>query len=58
MIYKERIMQLLEALDTKISSIEKFNNGSLNISKGDAAKILTEIKQLTERISNLVSNER
>jgi cellobiose-specific phosphotransferase system component IIB len=58
MIYKERIKQLLEALDIKIEVIEKFNNGTMNISRTDAAKILVEIKQLSERITNLVENER
>ena len=58
MIYKERIQQLLEALTLKIETIEKYHNGTLNISSGDVTKILAEIKQLSERISNLVENDR
>lgn len=58
MIYKDRIQQLLESLDVKIDAVEKYHNGSLNLSRGDVTKLLMEIKQLSERISNLVQNER
>lgn len=58
MIYKERIQQLLEALTLKVETIEKYHNGTMNISRGDVTKILGEIKQLSERISNLVENDR
>lgn len=58
MIYKDRIIQLLETLSIKLESLEKYNNGTLNLTRSDAASLINEIKQLTERISNLVSNER
>lgn len=57
-MYKDRIQQLLEALNTKIEVIEKFHNGTMNLSRGDVSKLLTEVKQLSERISNLVENDR
>lgn len=58
MIYKDRIQQLLEALSIKVDAIEKYHNGTMNLSRGDVTKLLGEIKQLSERISNLVENDR
>lgn len=58
MIYKDRILQLLEALNVKISVIEKIATGAVRMSNEDTNKIIAEVKQLTERVSNLVENER
>lgn len=57
-MYKDRIQQLLESLTIKMEAVEKYHNGTLNLSRGDVTKLITEIKQLSERISNLVENER
>jgi hypothetical protein len=57
-MYKDRIQQLLEALNTKIEAVEKFHNGTLNLSRVDVSRLLAEIKQLSERIANLVENDR
>lgn len=57
-MYKDRIQQLLEALNTKIEAVEKYHNGTMNLSRGDVSKLLVEVKQLSERISNLVENDR
>ena len=58
MVYKERIQQLLEALNGKLDVIEKVSSGSLRLSKEDVTKVINETKQLVERVSNLVENER
>jgi len=58
MVYKERIQQLLEALNAKLDIIEKVSAGSLRLSKEDVTKVINETKQLVERVSNLVENER
>jgi hypothetical protein len=58
MVYKERIQQLLEALNGKLDIIEKVSAGSLRLSKEDVTKVINETKQLIERVSNLVENER
>jgi len=58
MVYKERIQQLLEALNGKLDIIEKVSAGSLRLSKEDVTKVINETKQLVERVSNLVENER
>jgi hypothetical protein len=58
MVYKERIQQLLEALNGKLDIIEKVSSGSLRLSKEDVTKVINETKQLVERVSNLVENER
>jgi hypothetical protein len=58
MVYKERIQQLLEALNGKLDIIEKVSAGSLRLSKEDVTKVINETKQLVERVANLVENER
>ena len=58
MVYKERIQQLLEALNGKLDIIEKVSAGSLRLSKEDVTKVINETKQLVERVSNLIENER
>ena len=58
MVYKERIQQLLEALNGKLDVIEKVSSGSLRLSKEDVTKVINETKQLVERVANLVENER
>lgn len=57
-MYKDRIQQLLETLNVKVSVIEKVANGSLRITNEDTIRVIDEVKQLLERVSNLVENER
>jgi hypothetical protein len=58
MVYKERIQQLLEALNGKLDIIDKVSSGSLRLSKEDVTKVINETKQLVERVSTLIENER
>jgi hypothetical protein len=58
MVYKERIQQLLEALNAKLDIIDKVSSGSLRLSKEDVTKVINETKQLVERVSTLIENER
>lgn len=57
-MYKDRIQQLLETLNVKVGVIEKVANGSLRITNEDTIRVIEEVKQLLERVSNLVENER
>jgi hypothetical protein len=57
-MYKDRIQQLLETLNVKVAVIEKVANGSLRITNEDTIRVIDEVKQLLERVSNLVENER
>lgn len=57
-MYKDRIQQLLETLNVKVGVIEKVANGSLRINNEDTNKVIAEIKQLLERVANLVENEK
>lgn len=57
-MYKDRIQQLIETLNIKLSIIEKVANGTMKLSNADTNNIIAEMKQLLERITNLVENER
>jgi uncharacterized protein YukE len=58
MVYKDRVQQLLETLNGKVTILERYFNGALQLTQQDINKVLSDIKQLNERISNLIDNER
>jgi hypothetical protein len=57
-MYKERIQQLLETLNTKIGLVEDVSNGSLKLSKDQVSQLISDIKKISEQISTLVEAGR
>lgn len=58
MVYKEKIQSLLESFNIKLSLIESVADGRRNIPAEDVKQIIKDLKSLSQRIENLVTNER
>jgi len=58
MIYKEKIINLLEVLTAKLRIIENVSNGSMKLSQAEVNQVIKDTKLVTERISEIISIER
>lgn len=58
MIYKEKVINLLEVLNAKLRIIENISNGSMRLSQSEVDKVIKDTKAVTERISEIISIER
>jgi len=58
MVYKQKVLGLLEALQGKIRIIENVSNGAMNMDVHQVNQIIEQTKNLTEQIQQLVSIER
>jgi hypothetical protein len=58
MIYKEKVINLLDVLNAKIRIIENVSNGSMRLSQSEVNRLIKDIKEVTERISEIISIER
>ena len=58
MIYKEKVINLLEVLNAKLRIIENISNGSMRLSQMEVNQVIKDTKAVTERISELISIER
>lgn len=58
MIYKEKVINLLEVLNAKLRIIENVSNGSMRLSQAEVDKVIKDTKAVTERISEMISIER
>jgi hypothetical protein len=58
MIYKEKVINLLEVLNAKLRIIENVSNGSMRLSQAEVDKVIKDTKAVTERISEIISIER
>lgn len=58
MIYKEKVLGLLEVLGGKLRIIEEVSKGGLQLSNEQVAEIIRDINRVKENITDLVSIER
>ena len=58
MVYKEKVINLLEVLNAKLRIIENVSNGSMRLSQAEVDRVIKDTKSVTERISEIISIER
>jgi len=58
MIYKQKVLGLLEALEGKIRLIENVANGSMKMSAEQVDQLINQTKKIREQLTDLVSIER
>jgi hypothetical protein len=58
MVYKEKVINLLDVLNAKIRIIENVSNGSMRLSQAEVNQLIKDTKEVTERISEIISIER
>ena len=58
MIYKQKVLSLLEALDGKLRIIENVANGAMRMDAQQVNQVIEQTKKITEQISSLISIER
>jgi hypothetical protein len=58
MIYKQKVLGLLEALEGKIRLIENVANGSMRMSTEQVDQLISQTKKIREQLVDLVSIER
>jgi putative sterol carrier protein len=58
MIYKEKVQGLVEVLEGKIRIIEGIAAGGIKMSNQETMQIITDVKKVIERISEIISIER
>jgi hypothetical protein len=58
MIYKQKVLGLLEALEGKIRLIENVANGSMKMSADQVDQLISQTKKIREQLTDLVSIER
>lgn len=58
MVYKEKVINLLDVLNAKIRIIENVSKGSMRLSQAEVNQLIKDIKEVTERISEIISIER
>jgi hypothetical protein len=58
MIYKQKVLGLIEALEGKIRLIENVANGSMKMSADQVDQLINQTKKIREQLFDLVSIER
>lgn len=58
MVYREKIMGLLEALNGKLRLIENVSTGALRMEPPEVNQLIQQTKKLSEQIADLISIER
>jgi hypothetical protein len=58
MIYREKMLTLLESLDTKLRLLEGVSNGAIILPQKDVNTLVTQIKNISSTLQNLVNGER
>jgi hypothetical protein len=58
MVYKEKVINLLDVLSAKLRIIENVSNGSMRLSQMEVNQVIKDAKEVTERISEIISIER
>lgn len=58
MMYKSKIENLLESLDSKLKVISNICNGSMQVSMQDLNNIINDCNRIRTQISELISIER
>jgi putative sterol carrier protein len=58
MIYKEKVQGLVEVLNGKMRIIEGIATGGIKMTNQETMQIITDVKKVIERISEIISIER
>jgi hypothetical protein len=58
MVYKQKVLGLLEALQGKIRIIENVSNGAMNMDAQQIRQVIEQSKKLNEQLIELISVER
>ena len=58
MVYKEKVLGLLEALEGKLRLIENVANGSMNMDVQQVSELINQTKKIREQLYDLISIER
>jgi putative sterol carrier protein len=58
MVYKQKVQDLLTVLDGKLRIVEGAASGAMKLGDGDIFRIVREMRQVTDRITELVNIER
>ena len=58
MVYKQKVLNLLEALDGKLRIIENVANGAMNMDAQQVNQVIEQTKKLREQIYEIVTIER
>jgi hypothetical protein len=58
MVYKEKVLGLLEALEGKLRIIENVANGSMTMDAQQVNQVIEQTKKLRDQIHQLISIER
>jgi hypothetical protein len=58
MIYKQKVLGLLETLDGKLRLIENVSNGALRMDAQQVNQLIEQTKKIREQLYDLVSIER
>ena len=58
MVYKQKVLSLLEALEGKLRLIENVSNGAMVMDRQQVNQLIQQTKQIREQLYDLVSIER
>lgn len=58
MVYKQKVLSLLEALEGKLRLIENVANGAMKMDSTQVNDLIHQTKKLREQLYDLVSVER
>jgi len=58
MVYKQKVLGLLEALEGKLRLIENVSNGALRMDAQQVNQLIEQTKKIREQLYDLVSVER
>ncbi|CAB4142538.1 hypothetical protein UFOVP449_56 [uncultured Caudovirales phage] len=58
MVYKEKVLNILEALDGKLRLIENVANGAMVMDNRQVNELIAQTKKLVEQMHSLISIER
>ena len=58
MMYKKKVQELLDVLEGKLRIIENTATGQMRLTNQEILTIISQTKEVREKIYELVSNER
>ena len=58
MVYKQKVLALLEALEGKLRLIENVSNGAMIMDRQQVSQLIDQTKKIREQLYDLVSIER
>lgn len=58
MVYKQKVLSLLEALEGKLRLIENVSNGAMVMDRQQVNQLIQQTKQIREQLYDLISIER